>query len=903
MGLLKSLTVKFGVDLSDLKSGIQQAKGLVSDLAQSATSSSTALNSLDNTQMGSLIEAVEEVTNAIHSLSFDVAETTDAVNESAASNESAFSSMASDITDALGEINSQLEGFSSETEEASEQASSSMGGFFDKLRSGGASLLDFGSKLGQTVFGLKALGQAALSSVAGIFSSSVQIEQATNSFEVFDGSMQAAQKEMASLADFAAKTPFETPDIDQEALKMQGVGIAASNVQPYILALGDALDAVGKTSGADIDQIVSNFDKIKTTGHLTSEVMQSFADQGIDAWGILEKQTGKSRDQLAELISKGAYPAKKAMDDLTAGIEANPLYTGQMANDTESMAGIMSTLKSNWDQALASFASPVMKDLEPVLNDITQELASPGFKSFASDVGSKIASVFGNIATAAKNVNFKAIGDDVQKLGNWFKTQLEPALEKAEPGFSSLATTVGNLAQSALPPLLSGLGTLIPQVVTLAGDVSGGLSTAITTISANFNTWGPIVAGVGVTLTAAFIPAIINSGVQSTIAGVKISAQFVTSVVKTGVEGWTAAGKLALFVGNLIASGAQATWAGIQIAAQFVANMVVAGTQAVVAGAQIAASFIANLVEAGVQAAITAGTFVADLVPAILSMTADAIIFAATAIPAILVGFASWVVGATAVAIANIAAFWPIYLIVAAIVIVIGLVILIVTHWGQITDWLGAQWKRFLDWLNFQWTLFKALMGMVGGWIHDAFTNAWNWITGLFGKAGAWFHDHVWQPIVDKFTDVFNGLKKTASGIWSTITGDVKSAFNSVINLINNGISGINNISSKVGIPAIPLLPHLSTGGVIPAGGLAVVGDPGPNSELVYGGTSGATVYSHGQSQAMLSGGGGSGSGGRQEIHIHIHMDSEEIAQYAVEPTSEHVVAKLLGHGPVRSAA
>lgn len=902
MGLLGSITVKFGVDLSDLKSGIQQAKSLVSELAQSATSSSAALSTLDNAQMGTLIEAVYEVTTAIRDLSVDVTETTNAVNESAASNESAFATMASDITDSLGEINSQLEGFGSEGEEAGEQASSGMSSFFDKVRSGGASLLDFGSKIGQSVFGLQSLGQMAKNVATSLFAPAMSIEEATNSFEVFDGSMQKAQAEMANLSSFAAHTPFETSAIDDAALKMQAVGINAKSVIPDIQALGDALDAGGRVSTADLDMIVNDFDKIQTTGHLTTDVMNSFALQGVDAWSILEKQTGKTRAQLGDMVAKGLFPAKDAMVDLTAGIEKSPLYSGQMANDTNSMTGIISTLKSNWDQALASFASPVMKDLEPVLNGISTDLSSPGFKSFAGDVGAKIASVFSNIGNVAKRVDFKTIGQDIQNLGNWFKTSLEPALEKAEPGFSSLATTVGNLAQSALPPLLSAVGTLIPQVVTLAGDVSGGLSTAITAISANFNTWGPIVAGVGVTLTAAFIPAIINSGIQSTIAGGKIAVQFVTSIIKTGAEGWTAAGKLAIFIGNLIASGAQATWAGIQIAAQFVASMVTAGAQAVVAGAQIAASFIANLVEAGVQAAVTAGTFVADLVPAIISMTADALTFALTAIPAILVGFASWVVGAAAVAIANIAAFWPIYLIVAAIVIVIGLVILIVKNWGAITDWLGAQWKRFLDWLNLQWTLLKVVFGMAVTWVRDAMSNAWNWITSIFGNIGGWFHDR-WNDAVNRVKTILGGLRDFARGIWSTITGDVKGAFNAVIDLINNGISHLNSISSKVGIPAIPLIPHLSTGGVIPAGGFAVVGDPGPSSELVYGGTSGATVFSHGQSQAMLSGGGGSGSSGKQEIHIHIHMDSSEIAHYTADPTAAEVVARLFGHGPVRDAA
>jgi tape measure domain-containing protein len=934
MGLLNSITVRFNADLSPLKAARADAISDITAVADSAKSATSVFKDMQGSINGGRIVTDEDVAKAKLTLieekvaearekflgmraSLDLGEAVTGLPEAEA-NLTLLERQAQDAREQLAQLGQQAETTGSEVEEGTSRASGGFGGFLDRVKGMGSGLLDFGAKIGQTIFGLQTLGQTAVSIAGNLLAPAASAKEIQSSLEVFDGSTEKAKAELQSLATFAANTPFDTTTIDEAALHLQGVGINAKDVQPDILALGDALDAMGDTSSADLQGLVDDFSKIQTQGHLTTDVMNSFALRGIDAWKVLEDQTGKSRSQLQDMISKGLYPADQAMKDLTQGIEKSPLYHGQMANDTKGWAGALSNLKANFDQVLVSLGSPIIDGLVPIFNDIGQTLSSPAFKDFAGNIGQGIANVFGKVATAAKNVDFKTIGDDVQKLGDWFKNSMQPALEQAEPSFSQLATTVGNLASSALPPLLQAAGDLAPKVVTLAGDIAGGLNTAITTITGSFNTWGPIVAGVGITLTVVFIPAIIKSGVESVIAGGKLAGQFIANVVKTGIEGWSAAGKLALFIGNLIATGAQAIWAGIQISAQFVANIVKAGAEAVIAGGKIVASFIGSLIEAAAQAAITGAAFLADLIPSIISMTADAIVFAATAIPAILAGFASWVIGAAAVAIANIAAFWPIYLVVAAIIIIIGLVVLAIQHWGDIVKWLQGVWNAisgfFIGLFNGivdffkKWglTILEILMGPVGliimFWkpITAFFAGIWNDITKIFGVVGTWFHDR-WNDAINGVKTILNGLKTFAQGIWNDIANGAKGALNWAIDQINNVIGGINTVSGALHIPAIPLIPHLSTGGTIDPGTFAIVGDP-TSSELVYGGQAGATVFSHSQSMAMLAGAGaGGGKGG--DTHVHIYLDSQEIAHYSAESTADLVVNKLLGHGPVRGAA
>lgn len=311
-------------------------------------------------------------------------------------------------------VRASLNGIAGAAAQLPEKMVSATGSILSGFQNAASGALDFASKIGMAVFGVKQLAQSAISLAQGLFQPAATAEQTAKSLEVLMGSASAAKKEMQDLNTFAAKTPFQTQDIDNAAQKLLAVGVNAKDVIPDITALGDGLAAMSKTSGADLEQIVSNFDKIKTQGHLTTEVMQSFADQGIDAWAIMEKQTGKTHDQLANLISSGLIPADQAMKQLTSGIEASPLYGGQMANAASTFNGLMSTLTSLWNQSMAALAGPSMQLAEQGLSKLGDTLSSPSFTNFASGVGQKIAGAFQSISDfIIKN----DIAGKVQKIG------------------------------------------------------------------------------------------------------------------------------------------------------------------------------------------------------------------------------------------------------------------------------------------------------------------------------------------------------------------------------------------------------------------------------------------------------------------------------------------------------
>lgn len=375
------------------------------------------------------------------------------------------------------------------------------------------------------------------------------------------------------------------------------------------------------------------------------------------------------------------------------------------------------------------------------------------------------------------------------------------------------------------------------------------------------------------------------------------------------------------------------------------------------------------------QFLVTVGTAVSTFLhqnAAAMEAVRVVMVILAFAIGVIMVGaLYVWISTAIIAAAANIAAFWPVYLVVAAIVAIIALVVLAVTHWGQIVGWLKGVWGAIAGFFEGLWNGILAGLRAVGQFFIDIFTpvahffqetwnvivtilttawnvikmiafvifviivdaiilpflpiidffrahwaqiqailvTAWNAIKALAIDAWGLIKQYIITPIEDvmgalqsawntiskvaiaawnmltkgiqiewnRVVDVLQGpintvmkvldrawtIIRTAAKIaWKNLTDDIGAIFggvvsgikwiiNQVINVINGIIHGINNISSHVGIPAIPEIPHLASGGILTRGGLVEVGERGAETVAL---PAGSAVYPHGSVPAGAGG-------------------------------------------------
>lgn len=137
-------------------------------------------------------------------------------------------------------------------------------------------------------------------------------------------------------------------------------------------------------------------------------------------------------------------------------------------------------------------------------------------------------------------------------------------------------------------------------------------------------------------------------------------------------------------------------------------------------------------------------------------------------------------------------------------------------------------------------TVVETIGGVLGG-LFRTLSGIIDFVAGVF--TGDW--GRAWQGVKDIFGGTFDGLKAIAKG-----------AINTVIGIINASISGINAIKPPDWIPGIggksvniPLIPRLAKGTHNFGGGLAMVGEQGP--ELVSL-PQGSRVTPHSESMGML---------------------------------------------------
>lgn len=157
--------------------------------------------------------------------------------------------------------------------------------------------------------------------------------------------------------------------------------------------------------------------------------------------------------------------------------------------------------------------------------------------------------------------------------------------------------------------------------------------------------------------------------------------------------------------------------------------------------------------------------------------------------------------------------------------------------------WNGI--KAFLDWIKPYWPAIWAGIqdSLINTWdiIKGAVEIAWSLISGIIKvgldvMSGNW--SQAWTDIKDMFGGIWQGIQDIASGAWGNIKAVVIDGIDAVIASINSMIDGVNAVSSKLGIAAIPDIPMLAQGGSNLPAGPYIVGDAGPEMLWLPGGSS-----------------------------------------------------------------
>lgn len=190
-----------------------------------------------------------------------------------------------------------------------------------------------------------------------------EMEQYTIALTTALGSEAKALETIEQIKKDATKTPWSVSELVEYNRTLISTGLSAEESEKIILALGDAISAVGGSSDT-YSRMIQNLQQIKNAGTATAMDIRQFAYAGINIYGILADYLGKTTDEINE--------QDRTWENIIGALEKassqGGLYFGAMENQAESLTSQLSKLKDEYSQALGEIAEALLPTIKELLS-------------------------------------------------------------------------------------------------------------------------------------------------------------------------------------------------------------------------------------------------------------------------------------------------------------------------------------------------------------------------------------------------------------------------------------------------------------------------------------------------------------------------------------------------------
>lgn len=190
----------------------------------------------------------------------------------------------------------------------------------------------------------------SLSNGSGLAASN---EKKEISFSRIMGAPAKAMDFLEDIKDYTTSmTSYLEDDLDAVAKKLLTYGYDAKDI------LNDTGDSILKSltdtgaaldlDASDIDSMAEAMGKMKTTGKVTMAYLNPFIERGIPVLDYLAEASGKTKDQILEMVSKGLIPGEKAAEAISdyMGYE----FSGAAAQQAKTYEGLQTRLQGMQDE-------------------------------------------------------------------------------------------------------------------------------------------------------------------------------------------------------------------------------------------------------------------------------------------------------------------------------------------------------------------------------------------------------------------------------------------------------------------------------------------------------------------------------------------------------------------------
>lgn len=189
------------------------------------------------------------------------------------------------------------------------------------------------------------------------------MEQQQVAFRTLIGDVELADQVYQDLVNFAAKTPFQIPQILEQSKRLLAMGTSAEDLVGTFGMLGDVASGVGMEK---IPQLVLAFGQIQAKGRLMGTELRQLTEAGFN----LAEAMGISNAELDQLITDKAV----GFEDVRAAFESvtseGGKFQGLMGDLALTTAGQLSNMEDNLFKLKAAFGEALLPAVNLVLESL-----------------------------------------------------------------------------------------------------------------------------------------------------------------------------------------------------------------------------------------------------------------------------------------------------------------------------------------------------------------------------------------------------------------------------------------------------------------------------------------------------------------------------------------------------
>jgi tape measure domain-containing protein len=291
------------------------------------------------------------------------------------------------------------------------------------------------------------------------------MELANASMTRMTGNARLAAVTIGRLREFTLTTPFDFKGSLDGARRLQTMGIAATNTIETLRILGDATASVGGDTGT-LNRFIKAIGDIQAKGHLAAEEIRQLSNIPIPAVALIANELGITTGEVMDKMKEKAIDAQTAIDALMRGLAQR--FGGEMAAQAQTLNVLWKNVKERGEFALRDIGvalTPAVKDLAAAATDILDNVTemAQAFANLPKGVQQTVVA-FAAVAAAAGPVIY-VTGSLVGAAGHLV------------PLFTKLGGVVGGGAiAGSLVAIAAGLGAIagassLLEVGGLAGDI------------------------------------------------------------------------------------------------------------------------------------------------------------------------------------------------------------------------------------------------------------------------------------------------------------------------------------------------------------------------------------------------------------------------------------------------